>query len=209
MFGGGMLLANKSVQEELKLTKSQKDELAKIQKITFGAWGKAKEAKDDGDDDKAKEIMETARKDADKANKKFKESLSKTQVKRLGQIELQQAGFAGLQKAEVQKALKLSDKQKDEIKDSAKELEQDVAELFKDINFRDREAFAKARTKADKLRKETFAKVNKSFSDDQKKAWKEMLGEPFEIKWDFGGGFGKDKGKGKGKDRKKKSKDDI
>jgi len=46
------------------------------------------------------------------------------------------------------------------------------------------------------LNKETMEKVSGVLTDDQKKAWKDLTGEPFEFKPDPGqfGGRGKKKG---------------
>jgi hypothetical protein len=54
------------------------------------------------------------------------------------------------------------------------------------------------------MNKDAFAAVTKTFDDDQKKAWKDLPGEKFDIKFENPfGGFGKDKKK------KKKNDDDV
>ena len=43
------------------------------------------------------------------------------------------------------------------------------------------------RKKMQTLQKETMEKVSAVLTDDQKKTWKEMTGEPFEVKFEFQG----------------------
>ena len=55
-----------------------------------------------------------------------------------------------------------------------------------------KERFAAFR-KIGELRKETYEKIAKSLTDDQKKTWKDLGGKEFEIKIEKGKGFGKKK----------------
>jgi Spy/CpxP family protein refolding chaperone len=185
--GGDMLLLNKSVQDELKLTKDQKSQLEKIQKAQRAAFAKAREAFKDGDADTGKEIMEKAGKEATKSIKKVKDTLTTTQAKRFTQIQIQVAGLEAYAREDVQKALKLTDKQKDDIKDIRDDLGKDIKDLMEDARG-DREKFGAAMKKIAKLRADAQAKITKSLTDDQKKAWKDLTGEPFTLKMDFGGG---------------------
>ncbi len=51
--------------------------------------------------------------------------------------------------------------------------------------------FREAGEKAGALRKETMEKVMALLTDEQKKAWKDMTGEPFEVRFEgTRGGFG-------------------
>jgi len=48
-------------------------------------------------------------------------------------------------------------------------------------NQDDREAMMKAMTE---LRKETLTKAQAKLNDEQQKTWKELLGAPFEVKYE-------------------------
>jgi hypothetical protein len=151
--GGGVesflrLLQNKSVQEELKIEKSDVD---KVPDALMEALGKA---------------------------------LKKDQLKRLKEIELQQRGSRAFYDAKIQKALKITEDQKKELDTIQKDAAKEMRELFQGGNFRE------AREKMVKLNKETTKKVMAVLKADQKKAWKAMIGEPFEIKYErpMGGG---------------------
>jgi hypothetical protein len=188
-FGGGfggpggtkMLLLNKSVQDELKLTDDQKADLTKVQEKQRAAMAKARESRDDRD--KAREIVTAANEEAGKEIDKWKEGgLKPDQSKRLKQIELQVGGIRAFTEADVQKELKLNEKQTGEIKDISEGLTKDVRDLFGSAGTGgDR---AKMREKMEGLRKEAMEKVNGILTDEQKAKWKEMVGEKFEIKMD-------------------------
>ena len=57
---------------------------------------------------------------------------------------------------------------------------QEMRTIFQE-NQDDREAAMK---KMQELHKETLAKIEAKLNDEQQKTWKEMLGAPFEIKYE-------------------------
>jgi hypothetical protein len=185
------LLLNKSVQDELKLTDDQKAALAKVRDKQMEAMQKARDA----DREKRGEIFRAAREETKKEVDKWKEAgLKPEQARRLRQIELQNMHFRAFADADVQKELKMTDKQKDEVKEITEGVNKDVTELRNSAQ-NPRELFPKIQA----LQKEATEKVAGLLTEDQKKTWKELVGEPFEVKMEgFGGGRGFGKGKGKG-----------
>jgi len=205
--GGDMLLMNKSVQTELKLDDKQKKALGEITKKQADLRGKIREAFEDGDREKAMEILKKAGEETNKAVKEFNKSLTSTQAKRFQEIQVQVAtknnSLEIFKNEDVAKALKLTDKQKEKIKESLTDLQKDVKELFEDAKG-DREKFGAAMKKVGGLRKDAFEKITKDLTSDQQKIWKTLGGEKFELKME--GGFGRDKGKRPGKDKRKREK---
>jgi hypothetical protein len=200
MMGGGMdatgLLANKSVQDELKLSDDQKKDI----KAANDARGKAmRKAFEDQDREAFAKINE----DFTKAMKKVKDALTSAQAKRLFQIEVQVATKGNnpriFQNPEVVKALKLTDAQQKKVKTAITEMEKDVKELFEDAKGDQKKMF-QAFGKMRELSKEAYTTVAKALDDDQKKTLKSLEGEKFELKME--GGFFK-KGKKGGKKEKK------
>jgi hypothetical protein len=197
--GGGpeLLLLNKSVQDELKLSADQKTGLKKIQDKVTEEGKKAREEFMAGEFEKGREILEKANKVAAKELGKFKETLSATQSKRIKQIELQfetrTNSIKVFAREDVAKALKLTPKQKERLAEAVKDLDSDIKEIMSDVRKGDFKSFFAANKKADSLRQKALAAFEKGLTADQKTAWKEMTGEPFEIV------FPKFKGKGKGK----------
>jgi Spy/CpxP family protein refolding chaperone len=101
-------------------------------------------------------------------------------------------GFSDSQKAtmkQVADALKLTDDQKSKIKGQVEEYTKDRDSIRKDVfgdskfgkgNF-DAEKQKDFRTKSGKLSTETIGKISESLDENQKKAWKELTGEPFDT----------------------------
>jgi hypothetical protein len=175
--GNTSLLLNKSVQEELKVDQAQID--------------KATEAFKKFDEDN-KELLAKARdrslsrEDRAEAREKVAEARHKVaagllepeQLKRLEQIQRQQEGVAAFARAQTQKALALDDKQKDELKVIAEGLRKESAEIRQKAG----DNRAEAREKTAALRKEKMGAALKVLTDEQRKTWKGLTGEPFEVK---------------------------
>jgi Spy/CpxP family protein refolding chaperone len=193
------VLNNKALQEELKVTATQKEKFKAIaeknaeeNKKRFEEYGpKFKDAA--GDMDKLKEIGTSMQKESQKANeevrKKVEELLSDDQKKRISQIERQQGGVRAFLKEENAKALSLTDDQKGKIKGIVDEYQKDVQDVmkssggsFKDGKFSfDKDKFAESQKKRDKLTKAAMGDIDDLLTADQRKTWKEMIGDPFDL----------------------------
>jgi Spy/CpxP family protein refolding chaperone len=193
-FGGGSLLENQSVQKELRLSDEQ---IKKVTEITQSIRDKHREELQavfkrgpQTDRERIQELFKTIN---EETNKALADVLTPEQAKRYKQITLQDRGTQAFNDEEVQKALKLTDEQKEKIKtineDAAKERQQ----LFPrggggggaGAGRRDPGAFEEMRKKMAAMNKETMEKVTAVLTDDQKKAWKDLIGEPFEVKRAF------------------------
>jgi hypothetical protein len=217
--GGGqdlntLVLSNKGLQEELKVTDAQKEKFkAQADKGAefFKSIGdKFKDAK--GDKDKFKEIGEEMQKEgaklAEETKKLLDEQLTADQKKRLKQISVQMLSttvfadpdgktafgqpYPESQKAtmkEVADTLKLTDSQKSKVKDILTEHGKDRDAIRKDVfgdakggkGAFDQEKLRDFREKTGKLSAETMGKIADALDDTQKKAWKELTGEPFDA----------------------------
>jgi hypothetical protein len=180
-FGGGgigMLLSNASVQQELKLDATQTEKAKaladklreKVTSATSGLEGQERFAK----------IREMSKELDHEANQGAKEFLKPEQVKRLHQIHHQVQGAQAFADEHVQNRLKLSDAQKSAINEVLQASREKMQSIFQDSQG-DREGM---RTKMTELRKETLSKAEGKLTDEQKTTWKEMLGSPFEIKFE-------------------------
>jgi hypothetical protein len=216
--GGGqfdinnVVLSNKALQEELKLTDAQKEKFKaqadKAAELFKGMGTKFKDAA--GDKDKLQEIFASMKKEGEKLGEETKklvdETLTADQKKRLHQISIQMKGVSAFADEEVQKALSMSDSQKTKIKDVVSEYSKDRDAIRQDIfgdakggkAFFDQEKQKEFREKTGKLSKEVTEKVEGMLDDNQKKAWKELVGAPFDTTQLFQGGF---RPGGKGKDK--------
>jgi Spy/CpxP family protein refolding chaperone len=161
-----LLLRQKSVQKELKLSDEAVKKVMEFTNSESGEYGKALKLADKERTAKFDEL--------EAANKKFlEENLSADQRKRLGQITLQVTGLLQLTRPEVIKALNLTDEQVTKFKDMQKEARKALEEI---INATERA------TKTEKLakhREETRKKILEILTDEQKAKAKELVGEPF------------------------------
>jgi Spy/CpxP family protein refolding chaperone len=194
--GAGMLLSNSGVQKELKLTD---DQTAKVKEFLEKTRAKMQEAFQGGDREKTQEVM----KEIGQETEKFvKDTLKEDQVKRLKQIQRQIAGPGAFSDEEVAKALKLTDEQKEDIKKINEDLGAARKEAFQGGGFNDPDKRAELQKKMANLNKDAMDKITKMLTPDQKKAWKEVTGEAFDFKPEFGAGGGFGKGGGKKKKEK-------
>lgn len=180
--GPGQLLMNKSVQEELKLDKEQ------VEKITAAVQKVREDMKDDiaklrEQDTSREQRMEIAKKVNDATTKALADIVKPEQMKRLKQIRLQAEGTRVFMDPEVQKALSLTDDQKEDIRKTNEESFAKIREMFQDAQG-DQEKMREIRTKMTAMNKENMAKITKSLKPEQQEKLKEMLGKPFEIKFE-------------------------
>jgi Spy/CpxP family protein refolding chaperone len=176
MFGGGspaMLLTQKSVQEELKLTPEQVKKVeafAAKQRETFQGLR-------DLDQDARREKMQQLAKEGEQT---VKDTLNADQQKRLRQISLQQQGAFALANPQIAKKLGLSDDQQAKIKDVMADAQEKMRDAFQG-GFND-----ETRKKMQEIRKETNTKALAVLTDEQKAKWKAMTGKRFTGEIRFG-----------------------
>src|SRR5262249_36730829 len=128
--GGGSLLTNKSVQEELKVTEEQN---TKIKEFTDKLRAEAPMRDPNADrEEQAKKFQEYRKVSGEKTDKFVKETLTEEQQKRYKQIQIQQAGllpgFRGMggPSEDTLKALKVTDEQKTTFKEIGEQLGKDI-----------------------------------------------------------------------------------
>jgi hypothetical protein len=105
--------------------------------------------------------------------------LKPEQVKRLKEIDLQQAGVAAFTRVEVEKALKLNDEQKGKVKAIAEESSTKMRELRGGTGGGRPQRTDQEKVTA--LRKEMMNKGLEVLNDEQKGTWKTMVGEAFAV----------------------------
>jgi len=180
MMGGGgyMLLGNKSVQQELKLSDEQAEKATKlINDVQAKTREKMEGLSQEERREKGREIFEAANEEAKSG---AKDILKPEQTARLDQISLQARGLQAFTDSKIQEKLKLTDDQKSKLKDIEEDVRSQSRELFQGFQ-NDREGTMQ---KFAALRKESLGKAVALLTDEQKATWKEMTGEPFEVKFE-------------------------
>ncbi len=198
------LAQNKSVQDELKVDADSatkiKDALAKVNEDlkddVAKLGGRGGRAGGGGGANVTPEERAAAQKKVGEAQEKaLKGVLNDKQMTRLEQIYHQQEGIRIFTDEEVAKTLKLTDDQKGKIKEVADKLQKDRQELLGagggGGGGRGRGAITpENQQKLTALNKDAMSDAQKTLTDDQKKALKDLLGEPFDYKPDAGAGRG-------------------
>jgi hypothetical protein len=182
-FGGGMggpinLLGNPSVQKELKLDDSQ---VEKATALATATREKMMGLRDQLTDLQGQERMtkqaELAKPINEEAMKTAHAFLKPEQTKRLHEIELQQRGANALSDPVIAKKLGVTEEQASKVKTILADSQAEMQEIRQSAG----NDFQAAMPKIQALRKETNTKVMALMTDDQKKTWKELTGEPFEV----------------------------
>ena len=193
MFGGGLsLLAVPEIQKELKMTPEQiekaKTKQADMRQVVMEIRQQAGEFRELSPEDQQKVIekIQAAQKKA------VGEVLNADQQKRMTQLELQQQGTRAFGRKEVVEALKITDEQKDQLQKIQEAAGQAMREAMQGIDFQNMtdEDRTKMRTTMETNQKATTEKSMGVLTEDQKKKWKEMTGEPFKFPPMGPGGFG-------------------
>jgi Spy/CpxP family protein refolding chaperone len=176
-FGGaGFLVANESVQKELKLND---DQIAKIRDLNQSVRDKYSSDFQNFQglsQDERRELME---KIGTETRKGLADILKPEQQKRLDQIQLQQQGVEAFASPDLQSKLNLTSEQKEKIQAIAEDARQQLA----DARPQPGGDFQEALTKIRSIRKDALTKATALLSADQKKSWEELTGAPFEVQF--------------------------
>jgi hypothetical protein len=183
------LLTNADLQKELKITDDQKKALKPAMEKAEEQTKKMRELFQGGggppDREAMQKMMEDGRKFAEETKATVEKSLTDDQKKRIKQIDYQRMGLRAFANEEVVKTLKIGDDQKEKLKgitdDMQKEMQDLRQEYFTGGGPPDMEKMAEFQKKQKALTDEATDKAMKAMTDDQKKAWKEMTGAPFDT----------------------------
>jgi len=199
--GGPALLINmEPVQKELKLTEDQVTKAKEtVQETRQKHQDEFAKLQDLDPQERFPKMAEINAKVTEETYAALAKDWKPEQVKRLKQLGVQQAGLQAFMNPSVVKALNLTDEQKEKVRTFQGEQMEEMRGLFGGGGDP-----AESQKKMAAMRKEFLAKGVAILTDDQKKEWKELNGEPFEFP--ANAGFGGRGGKG-GKGRKGKDKD--
>ncbi|MGL6076342.1 MAG: hypothetical protein ACRC8S_19490 [Fimbriiglobus sp.] len=201
--GGGMmmgagrgvtgLLTSKTVQTDLKITEEQSEKLKawgkEFAKTTTDTMTKAMEGIEKGDFKAMQERMPKVMAEISKtAYKQIGEVLKPEQVKRLKQVEVQVAGTRAFGMPEVKEGLKLTEEQEAKIKDANDVAAKDMRDLGEEYGLQrgfgrpmDPEKAKEFDKKRAVITKENMSKIKGALTEDQKKAWGEMVGADIDV----------------------------
>jgi len=181
-----MLLSNDKVQKELELNDDQKSELKKIGEELRPAGGGGN-FQNLSDDERAKQRTERDAK-MKEAQAKVDKILVPQQQERLKQISWQVAGAQALSDPEVSEKLKITDKQKEDIKAVQDKAGEETRALFQGGGSREEN-----QTKMADIRKASEEKTLAVLTPEQKTEFDKLKGDKVEISFAdlFGAGGGR------------------
>ena len=164
-----LLLRQKSVQEELKLSDELCKKITEYENKEHEAYQKALKLNEDEREKKLKEM--------ENEHEKFiTDNLSEAQRKRLDQITMQVIGLRFLTRPKAAEVLKLSAEQQEKFKQLQEEARKELAAIVEDKDPEGKnEKLAKLRADIDK-------KVEAILTDEQKEIARSYVGEPFKGK---------------------------
>jgi Spy/CpxP family protein refolding chaperone len=169
-----MLLRQKSVQEDLKVTDA---EARKIDEFATQQWKKVRAMRDLSEAERNQRFEAMARE-----NEKFiHDTLTPEQRKRLNQITMQLTGLLWAPRPHVASELRLTDEQKRKIKELHKEAHKEAMEAIRSASGGE-----VPREKWREMRMANRRRLMSVLTDEQKAKWKEMAGEPFRGELHFG-----------------------
>jgi hypothetical protein len=177
--GTPFVVFRESVLDELKVSDEQKEKMMQYLMEQIMETGPFLDALEKTGQEREKKLNEHRKNALEKLAKHVKEVLQPGQLKRLRQVTLQQEGGFALGQDEIQKELKISQEQLKKFVAIGQELQEQVEPLVKKAQSGGNAE--EIRAKIEQLRKDHAKKLEAVLTDGQKKQWKELLGQPFEL----------------------------
>jgi Spy/CpxP family protein refolding chaperone len=178
--GGPMLmvglLRSPQVQQELKLTDQQRQQLEQLgeqwrEKMRGLRYLPPEDRWQKGEGMRAE------------VEKQLATTLNEQQMKRLKQIALQVEGYAALERPEIADQVGLTKEQRQKIRDILRQAGEKRREAFQQGQGDRQAAFQRMR----EIRQWVDGEIEKLLTPEQKKKWQELVGAPFKFEGGFGG----------------------
>jgi Spy/CpxP family protein refolding chaperone len=178
--GGPMLmvglLRSPQVQQELKLTDQQKQQLEQLGE----QWREKMRGLRDLPPEERRQKVQGMRAELEK---QLSQILNEQQMKRLKQIALQVEGYAALERPEIADQVGLTKEQRQKIRDILRQADEKRREAFQQGQGDRQAAFQRMR----EIRQWVDGEIEKLLTAEQKKKWQELVGAPFKFEGGFGG----------------------
>ncbi len=180
--GKPLLLANPKVKEEIKLTEEQDNRIRQIIREAGNKF-EAEFRKAGLDRDSLLKVgLDAIKETQQRIDKALPDILMPDQLQRLDQIQIQANGIISFKRPEVQKKLNLTLAQKLQILKIGSDLKQQIDEVLKDASIAPVRRAPAAIQKARELKNTATEKAVQTLTNEQKKIWKEMNGEPIDLR---------------------------
>ena len=173
------LLQNPDVRKELKITPSQRTRIGEVSRsLREKHRPEFERLKNEGTNGQAK-MLALIGTISEESAKEMEGVLTPEQMKRLRQIGVQALGLEAFSDPGVERELGLTPEQKEKLATIASGMHSEIRNVI-NSHQGDFEAGVK---KVREIRKQSVDKAVTVFSDDQRKAWKQIAGAPFDLKF--------------------------
>lgn len=171
------LLRNPQVQEELKLTEEQRQKIEQLgDSLREKLRGLGQELRQLTPEEREKRLQAVN----EEVEKELAKVLRKQQLTRLKQIALQVEGLAALGRTEVAKQVGINEEQQRKIQEILREAAEKRRALFQQGPPADPQAtFQEMR----KIREWVDEQISKLLTEQQRKRWQKLIGEPFKFEF--------------------------
>jgi hypothetical protein len=177
--GAPFIVVREKVLDELKASDEQKEKLLQYMMEQIMETGPFLDSLAATGEEREKKLNEHRKKAHEKLAKVLKDTLKPEQKKRLRQIELQQERGFALGQAEPVKELEITDEQHKQFVAITQEFQKKVHPLLREAQSGGKPEEIRPRVLG--MRDEYGKKLEAVLTDAQKKKWKAMLGEPFDL----------------------------
>ena len=178
---GPFIVSRTNVQKELKLSDVQKQKIqVKLTEYVQETLPIIEKLKTVNAKERETELQAHRQKSGEKLWRFLKEILDTEQFSRLQQLELQHEGPAALvSRPEIVKQLNITGEQRKQIIGTIQEMQKKIEPLIKEAHSRG--SPKEILPKAIAIRKDYDGKIEAILSDTQKKQWRELRGDSFDV----------------------------
>jgi hypothetical protein len=176
------LLTNKGVQRELKLNGTQSEKVAKLAAdVAAKGHAAAQEFQGLPEAERRQKMSALMTATCNEAMSTLRGLLTTEQSRRYDQIVLQQQGIMAFADPVIEGKLKLSGEQKERLRDLARGFHDEMRTLSRSASPG---TMSEVHERGMALHRKALDQAVALLSTEQKATWKELAGEPFEVKFE-------------------------
>lgn len=177
VMGPRFLVFRNDVAQDLKLSREQQQQLAKLRQSELGTFRKLMGELQKSKPQERAQKMQAHRQQANqRLNEALKKLLNAKQQHRLFQIELQHQGMLAIARPGVAKKLKVNEEQRKKVFQVVKDMQKGFQELQKTIQKNSDPKVIQQ--KAQQIQKDSRARIQALLTKEQLQQWQELVGTP-------------------------------
>jgi len=172
--------SNQGVRNQLKL---QPEQFQKLEKSYMDYYGKYKSSLGSLDklneQERTQKLNDLSSSFGSNVMKSAEGTLTPEQMQRFRQLDIQYRGYDALNDPDIQRKLKLTDEQREQLRKYGRQYNEQMNSIYKDNN---REAATK---RYNDLRRQSSDRINSTLTEEQRRAWRDITGDPYNFEPTF------------------------